>query len=99
MANGFRLKRNTSKSKVWRKTHRNGERTEVNLQKTDAGGWWGTIVDGSQTQKMGESTSKAEAETAAKNWMKRNPKGLQQAMGSGIIPGADDQGNEFFNFF
>jgi len=99
MPNGFRIKRNTSKNKVWQKRHRNGERTEVNLQKTDAGNWWGTIVDEGQTQKLGEFVSKAEAETAAKNWMQQNPKGLQQAMGSGIIPGADDQGDEFFNFF
>lgn len=66
--------------------------TRVEIEKDREGSWLAYVDDDMGTEELGKYASKAEAKTAAKNWMKNNPKGIQNTIGGGVLPGAEDNG-------
>lgn len=84
------------------KTHKNGERTEVQADKigTQATGgneWLANVKDPRGSQRLGRFGSKSEARKEMKQWMKDHPKGVPGS-GRGVsgtsggIPGMDGNG-------
>lgn len=101
MPHGFSKRKDSAGIVEWIKTHRNGEQTRINIEQIpNADRWFAFVEDEGLTEELGRFASKAEAETAAKNWMKRNPKGIQSQgnPGGGFLPGMNgaQQSNDFF---
>lgn len=98
MPHGYTKQTDTDRKVVFRKTHRNGEQTDIVAEVVpNDGRWFAHVEDGGRTEELGRFGSKTDAKEAAKNWARRNPKGIpagQQGI-SGIgggIPGMDGNG-------
>lgn len=94
MPHGYSKQYESGKNCKWCKVHRNGDETKVDIEKL-RGEWQAAVEDAGRTKKLGTYTSKAEAKTAAENWMKQHPKGLQSSGfgGGGTLPGLNGAQN------
>lgn len=92
MPHGYQKRKDSSQKCEFCKTHKNGEQTRIDIEKIpESDEWFAFVDDDMGTEELGKFATKADAKTAAKNWMKQNPKGLQQ--NNSLIPGMDNQNN------
>lgn len=106
MPHGYKKTKDTARKCVYKKTHRNGDVTELIADKVnlpDEGErWTPSVEDGGKTASLGKFKTKQQAIQRMKRWMAQHPKGLQQPAGTqfggGLIPGANGakNSNDFF---
>lgn len=95
MPHGYKKSYESGSKCKYCKTHRNGDETEIIIEKARKGRYSATVMDEGQTMNLGEFASKKAAKTEAKNFMRNNPKGLNGGSMGGMIPGSDTGGNPF----
>lgn len=93
MPYGYSKRTDTQHKCEWCKVHKNNEETKVNIEKIpNQDRWFAHVWDEGDTVELGRFTSKAEAETAVKNWMQKHPKGMKGKGnvglgGNSVLPG------------
>lgn len=97
MPQGYTVERDDGEMCVYCKTHKNNEQTRVKIEKVgteaaDGIKYLVNVDDALGMERLGKFETKQEARREAKNWMKNNPKGLQNTIGGGVLPGANDSG-------
>jgi len=99
MPHGYQKRKDNAKKCEFCKTHNNGEQTRIDIEKIpDSDKWFVFVDDDRGSEELGRFNTKSEAKTAARNFMKQNPKGLSQSMNEGVIPGMTGAKNSF-DFF
>lgn len=95
MPHGYSKHKDDGEMCMYCKTHRNGDKTDVIIEKARNGRYNACVEDEGQTMDLGQFATKKAAKTEAKNFMRDNPKGLNEQKMGGGLPGTGNSNNPF----
>lgn len=99
MAHGYTITADDDAGRVYKKTHDNGEVTEVSIDKVgtkEAGGvkWLVQVTDPNGSVRIGKFPVRQNARRAATEWMNNHPKGVQGPQGGPAVMNAMEEATD-----